>query len=621
MRLVSVTLTNFRGYEAATRIEMADLTAIVGKNDRGKSTILEALDIFFNAGSGTVKLEQGDLCVHQSTEIATIACEFDDLPPTIIVDAVHPTSARQEFLLNANENLEIVKQYNCRAAKLKQDGEVFLRALHPTTAPATELLQKKIGDLKKIADGLGVEAEDQRVSSSFRAAIRGAVGDLQLQEQLIPLDKEDAKNVWESLKTYLPTYALFQSDRASKDGDPEIQSPLKMAVTEALKTVDPELSAVKARVEAQVLEVARRTLDKLREMDPTLASRLHPTFKTEPKFDKCFELNLTGDEDIPINKRGSGVRRLILLNFFRAEAERKQEEKNSPGIIYAIEEPESSQHPNNQKMLMNALLQLSTAENVQVLLTTHVPGTASLLPQDSMRLVTNGPDNRPKIDGPTDDILKQIADEMGVLPDNRVQVLLYVEGPHDVNFLDRIAMVLKSARPEIPIPSTDPRIGIIITGGGNLKHWVNKRYLAGLQKPEVHIYDRDDNVNPPYLNAIQTVNGRGHLGFLTTKREMESYLHHDAIHEGCGHLLTHPNWDWADIPEMLAMAVHNADPASAPWTHVSEDRRKKKCSRAKERLNSDAASKMTLARLRQSDPTNEIEGWFNALLTHLQPLP
>ena len=47
-------------------------------------------------------------------------------------------------------------------------------------------------------------------------------------------------------------------------------------------------------------------------------------------------VSISGDEDIPINKRGSGVKRLILLNFFRAQAERRRDEINSEGIIYEI---------------------------------------------------------------------------------------------------------------------------------------------------------------------------------------------------------------------------------------------------------------------------------------------
>lgn len=46
MKLHSLKLKNFRGYREETNIVFDDLTVFIGKNDVGKSTILEALDIF-----------------------------------------------------------------------------------------------------------------------------------------------------------------------------------------------------------------------------------------------------------------------------------------------------------------------------------------------------------------------------------------------------------------------------------------------------------------------------------------------------------------------------------------------------------------------------------------------
>nr|AFK89743.1 Exonuclease SbcC [Escherichia coli] len=47
MRLRKIKLTNFRGYRNTTEINIDEgMTGIVGRNDFGKSTILEALAIF-----------------------------------------------------------------------------------------------------------------------------------------------------------------------------------------------------------------------------------------------------------------------------------------------------------------------------------------------------------------------------------------------------------------------------------------------------------------------------------------------------------------------------------------------------------------------------------------------
>lgn len=54
MQIKRATLKNFRGYKGEVDIEFQNLTVFIGKNDVGKSTVLEALDVFFNDGKGVV---------------------------------------------------------------------------------------------------------------------------------------------------------------------------------------------------------------------------------------------------------------------------------------------------------------------------------------------------------------------------------------------------------------------------------------------------------------------------------------------------------------------------------------------------------------------------------------
>ena len=106
------------------------------------------------------------------------------------------------------------------------------------------------------------------------------------------------------------------------------------------------------------------------------------------KWSDVFKgFSIAGDEDIPINKRGSGVKRMILLNFFRAEAERLSKENRKCGIIYAIEEPETSQHNRHQNLLIDSLKQLSTNDGVQIFITTHSPSIVKRLDFSNLILV------------------------------------------------------------------------------------------------------------------------------------------------------------------------------------------------------------------------------------------
>ena len=355
MHLHRLRLNNFRCFLHELSVDFADITALIGKNDAGKSSLFDALDIFLNDGTP----DKDDATKGCDGKDLTIICEFSDLPNSIVIDDANPTSLAEEHLLNAEGRLEIHKNYSGHLASPKLVG-VCAYAHHPSADRASDLLQLKNAALKKRATEMVVDLTgvDQKVNAQLRARIRDHIGDLALAPTLMPLNEENAKNVWAGLKLHLPAFALFKSDRASTDQDPEAQDPLKAAVKEAIKAKQAELDAIASHVETEVRKIAQATLEKLSEMDPTLASQLNPQFST-PKWESLFKASITGDDDIPINKRGSGVKRLILLNFFRAKAEQLARGTGRAHVIYGIEEPETSQHPNNQRMLFRALTDLS----------------------------------------------------------------------------------------------------------------------------------------------------------------------------------------------------------------------------------------------------------------------
>jgi predicted ATP-dependent endonuclease of OLD family len=391
MKISQVKITNFRGYKDETIIILNDLTVFVGKNDIGKSTVLEALDVFFNEGKGVIKLDKEDLnkqgLADGNMDIC-IAVVFEDLPSTLVIDSTNETTLQDEYLLNSQGKLEIVKTYP-NAGKEK----VFVKANHPSNPDCADLLLKKQRDLQAIIKKDSIICDDEKKNAIMRAAIwEHYSADLQLSEVEIDVTKEDAKNIWDQLKNYMPLYSLFQSDRKNSDGDSEIQDPMKLAVQEILKdiTIQSSFNQIATEVESKLKEVADRTLDKLKEMNPEVANSLNPVIPPVESLkwaDVFKNVSISGDEGIPINKRGSGVKRLVLLNFFRAEAERRKAEKNVPDIIYAIEEPETSQHPEHQKKLIDAFIDLSKGQHTQIILTTHSPAIVKMLNFEHLKLI------------------------------------------------------------------------------------------------------------------------------------------------------------------------------------------------------------------------------------------
>ncbi|MES5953636.1 ATP-binding protein [Bacillus fungorum] len=597
MKLEKVIIKNFRSYDTYTEIKFDNLTTIVGKNDVGKSTVLEALEVFFN--NSTVKIDAKDYCVKTGDRNVLIGCVFSGFAEEIILDETAPTTFKDEFLLNEDGMLEVHKVYDCSKKTIKP--EIYLKALYPNEAieKGKALIQLTQTELQRKVKSIDLEngPTDLRTNHLMRKDIFRSIDLTNLAIHLIALNKGDSGTVWEKISPTLPIFTLFQSDRPSLDGDSEVQDPMKVAIKEALEDVREQLEDIEKLVQEKAMTVANLTLEKLKEMDPLLANELTPSISETPKWPNVFKLTLEGDEGIPINKRGSGVRRLILLNFFRAAAE-KQDSSAGRNIIYAIEEPETAQHPSNQIMLAEALLKLSKKENTQVILTTHVPAFASLLPTDSLRLIVNSEQGKSILSSNTNEsVLEKIAETLGVFasPISRgVKVAVFVEGPNDLSVLKILSSIIARENPRIVDLSTSDDVVIIPCGGDTLRGWVENQYLKQLNVPEIHIYDRDiveEGKEPKYEKWCKKVRERndGSVAYLTTKREIENYIHPDAIKEFYG------------LPELVFGPHDDVPNLVASLTQYGESNVKKK-------LNNHVARRLTYEQIKEMDTENDIEG-------------
>ena len=184
MRLAKVKVQNFRCFRDTIEVEFGGLTALIGQNDAGKSSILDALDVFFN----DAKVDRDDRCVYNDSTQVLISCEFDELPEEIVIDATHRTSLENEYLLNPEGRLEITKTYTL-SLKTPKLASTHLTAIHPSSPTCGDLLQLKNAELKQRAKDLGIDLEGvpQNTNARLRAAIRDSSARLSLRIQQIPL--------------------------------------------------------------------------------------------------------------------------------------------------------------------------------------------------------------------------------------------------------------------------------------------------------------------------------------------------------------------------------------------------------------------------------------------------
>lgn len=203
MKLVSFKVENFRCYQAPFKVEVDSFTAIVGRNDIGKSALLEALSIFFEY----CKMNQHDASVGGNPSNVKITCEFSDLPDTLILDTDNPTTLAAEHLLNRAGNLEITKTYNTTLATPKVSG-IYANAFHPTAENYSDLLTLKRTELIKRAEDLGVNLDgvNNSINAELRTAIWSSAENLQLALSQVDLQKEAGKQAWGALSKYLPAF-------------------------------------------------------------------------------------------------------------------------------------------------------------------------------------------------------------------------------------------------------------------------------------------------------------------------------------------------------------------------------------------------------------------------------
>jgi len=613
MKIVSFTLENFRGYRKPTTISFNDLTVLIGKNDIGKSTILEGLDIFFE----NRKLDSDDvnLDAKKNKEGVKLSVVFSSLPSEINLDAGAKTNLKDEFLLNSDLFLEIKKDFST-VSKPK----TFIVCNHPINIDTNDLHSLKIKELQARAKHLNIVGD---FKASVKNEIRKAIWDnlgvaLTLNKTELEISEEGVKDIWDKISPELPLFALFQSDRKNDEKDKEIQEPLKFAAEQAFKKHLAVLNQIKKEVEEEVAEIANLTIEKLKEMNEEVANQLSPQFPTELKWHTLFTPTLTSD-DIPMNKRGSGVRRLLLINFFRAEAERKRKEKNTPNVIYAIEEPETSQHPDWQIKLIDALKELADNGTAQIIATTHSPSLGSLIPVENLRFIyKDGAEN--KIEIGSDSNLEKIAKTLGVLPSlekqpEKVKVFLCLEGPSDITFFNNIAPLFGVDL------INDSRIVAISLGGGTLGHWVTNNYLKKLNKQEVHIYDKDEDLK--YQQFVNEVNNRGldHFATLTQKRELENYFHESIVipsfqtSDGFPILITID--DTSDITTTIAKLRHKHRNPDKIWEDQGKNYREKCCSFVKKHLSTNTSTQITIDLLEQRNAYNEVNQWFEEIKKRL----
>ena len=533
MRVHSVYAKNYRPFALLQEVRLGTLATIVGQNDAGKSSILRALELFFQSRP---KIEEMD--VHYGAdqdEDVIVEVAFTSLPDKIELEEGVETTLQHEMLVDADGYLRIRKTFP-RANLTKPRIMVVAHDFEDDRFSGLAALKE--GELNKRCESAGIEAPKAGrgiTNKGKREALRAKA-----RENGVGLATREVSfganpKVWKSIDSLLPDFVLFETDTRLGVDETPFQSQFRPVVSAAAE--QPGVVGARRAFTGAIGKALQGEVDKIferlrRHTDAFVGLTVKPEFS----WDRAVNFEILGKDqhgiENSLDRRGSGMRRLLMVAFFEYLAERARD--NRGDCVFAIEEPENCLHPGLQRELIASFRQLAD-QGYQVVVTSHSPVFAGASPIEDLALIVREDGVAKAVQTP-DLNLSDVAQELGVEPSDQItgfNACVFVEGKQDIEFWETVVSKFKNAG-RLDATFGEKQIGLVLCGGDSIKHWVNRRTMRRLNRRFGVVVDSDlkspqDNVPGKKLNWKRDCEDQGGLFRILRKRAMENYLHRDAI--------------------------------------------------------------------------------------------
>jgi putative ATP-dependent endonuclease of the OLD family len=443
MRVSRLKISNFRSIKSL-EISFEDVTRFIGGNGAGKSTILNSLDLFYEAGTPNINEDDfHNRDTQTEIEIALTFSDFNDPEKEEFASRINKnnemTVARVFWYGGGKENglyfgaaIRNPDFADIRGAANKTDarnlyGEIKDKYELPAVTKADDIEENLITWEDKNPDKCEMGRDDGR----FFGFTNVATGKLQFSTSFVFVpalrdvaqDTQDGKG---SVITQLLDLVVRSAIESRKEIK-ELQIEFDQRYKEALAPEKlPELGNLE--------EVLSETLKKFYENSKILMNWQEAEAITLPLPNADIKLDEDGFE-APVNRTGHGLQRALIFTLLQHLAlatkampeniEEEEEEEDDddmveaassaeepgnsdelnqehnllPGLILAIEEPELFQHPTKQRHLSRVLEKLAlgtlpgVASKTQVIFATHSPLFISMDKFDELRIVRRVKEN------------------------------------------------------------------------------------------------------------------------------------------------------------------------------------------------------------------------------------
>lgn len=393
MKILKLQIENFRSYKSES-ILFENFNCFIGANSSGKSTVLNALNLFFRENKNTqtdlIKLTADDFHHKNIKEPIRITVTFGELTDEAKTDLAayirqDELTITAEATFNKETGFATVKQYGQRkviadfgrwfsAAKNGEKVVELKRIYASIKAEANYLTLPSINTKGGMEEALRsfeeanvalctpIPSEDQFYGAS-KGSNRLAP---HIQWVFIPATK-DISTEGEETKNSALTLLLERTVRAKVNFDDEvtkIYDDAKIAYQKMLDAQQGVLSTVSSSIERR-LQVWSK---------PDIKARVQWDYddqKTIKVEDPAAHV-LIGDNGFEgeLARFGHGMQRSYIFALLQELV--GMDDSGSPTLLMAIEEPELYQHPPQMKYLAETLFKLAN-EKSQIILCSHSP--------------------------------------------------------------------------------------------------------------------------------------------------------------------------------------------------------------------------------------------------------
>lgn len=544
MRIRKVSIQGFRAFKEMTEINLGSFTTIVGKNDTGKSSILHALDIFFNGSP-----DDGDFNKDQDPDTPIIIqVSFSEPPALLQLEEGVDTDLATEHLLDSDQYLTVKKTYARKTPKKPKITYIVEDFSDPQYQNLCSLKEAQLNDKGKSL-GLDFKKSGAGITNkNKRESIRKIAEEKNIAKQSVEIQPAEA-----ALKVldYIPDFSLFEADESLSEEGTAFQKEFKEVIETAIGTID-EKTNIEKKIETEIdNEIQKIHKFLLRHTDEVVSIKARPSFKWKDLVFFYLECCDKQGKEIAFAKRGSGLRRLLMVAYFQYLAQRNKTKSSMKSNIYGIEEPETYLHPGAQRELLGSFRAIAASE--QILVSSHSPVFAGSTDIENLILLIRQNGITKVLQGENLE-LEKIAEELGVESSDQVygyRAVVFVEGPTDCIFFETIANTFHESK-KLQSTFQKERIGVLPGAGNNLKHWVTRRIMKRINQRYAVILDSDRKSSsapiPQEKKRLKSdIEKDGAICFILQKREIENYLHPSVIKDKTGKEVPIGDFDFADI--------------------------------------------------------------------------